>query len=441
MGGSTRNTTPQLESLANSPDGRSFSSCIASGIWTLPSSASILTGTYPSHNTVGIDGSTLPDRLPTVAERFSDVGYQTAGLSRNSHVSSATGLDTGFNRFKWIAASTLHSAAGPLTLGKYLVNIRRHSAGLTTDTAKHATPFIMNDVAKRWLRTLSNQEPYFLYLHYNEPHRPYVPPLPWQDLYTGEIDASADEAVNISMDVHHSLYERVAGGDPLTEHEQAALLAMYDAEVAYTDECIGRLFEFIQSLDGDTIFVVTADHGELFGEFGLLAHKLVLHDSLVNVPLVTHGLDGLALADNELIQHTDLMRTLLEVAGGDTTGMQGVDLREGPRKFAVAQRAPEDFKALTQHDPSFDRTRFHSPLVTCARTTTHKPLLSDEREELFALPDEREDVSEQSQSLFKPLRSELKDWLDTEGVPVEGVRDAEFDDAMRRQLSDLGYMG
>lgn len=456
MGGHDRDTTPRMAALADHPGGRAFSDGIAAGIWTLSSSASILTGTYPTHNTVGIDGSTLPPELPTVAERLRDAGYNTACLSRNSHVSEATDLSRGFDRFSWLAATTLVEVAGPTTLAKYLLNIRRHSAGFTPDTAKHATPFLMNDIAKRWLSDLAaddGESPFFHYLHYNEPHRPYVPPLPWQDRYTDEIDASASEAVDISMEIHHDMYERVASGDPLTDRERDALLATYDAEVAYTDECIGRLFGYVDSLDTDreTVFVVTADHGDLFGEQGVLAHKLLLHEGLVNVPCVVHSdgggtgdgerlTDRLSLADDDPVQHTDLMTTLVAVAGGDTDGMQGVDLREGPREFAVAQRAPAEFEDFTKHDPSFDASRYHGPTMTCARTKEYKFQTSDDGEELFALPDESRDVSDEYPEVADELREAIGGWLATEGVPVSEARDAAFDDAMRKQLSDLGYV-
>ena len=446
MGGHHRDTTPRLQHMAEV--GRSFSACIAAGIWTLPSSASILTGTYPSHNTVGIDGESIPSELPTVAERFSDAGYRTACLSRNGHLSGATGMDRGFDRFEWLAASTVLSAAGPRTLAKYVLNIRRHSAGFTTETAKHATPFLMNDIAKRWLDDLAGEEPFFCYLHYNEPHRPFVPPLPWQNRYIDEIDPTVEEAIDIAMDIHRDMHARVASGDPLTEREREALLAMYDAEVAYTDECIGRLHDRVRGLDTDreTLFLVTADHGEMLGDRGLLAHNLVVDDALVNVPLVATGLgaltdeDGLGLANDDLVQHTDLMRTLLEAGEADTDGIQGVDLRTGCREFAISQRSPTDFELYLEHDPSFETSRFHEGLLTGLRTEAHRYQRSEDRAELLVLPDEATDVSDAKPELAAELDKRLDEWLATEGAPVGEGRDAEFDEAMRRQLSDLGYV-
>lgn len=440
MGGHERDTTPRLQALADSSDGATSDECIAHSIWTLPSSASILTGTYPTHHTVGIDGSRLPDTVRTVPELFGDVGYRTACLSGNSYLSSATGLDRGFDRFQWLSSSTLLRAAGPLTLARYLLNVRRHSAGLTLDADRHSTPFLMNEIAKRWFRDFYREdEPFFFYLHYNEPHRPYYPPLPYLDRFTEDRPTSGREAAEVAVDVHENFVERVADGCDLSETEWASLLAMYDAEVAYTDEMVGRLVEFARSFDGETVFVITADHGELLGEYGLLAHRFVLHDAVINVPLVVHG-GEFDLEPDGLVQHVDVVQTLLARAGGDTAQLQGVDLDEDAREFAVAQRDPAEFDEFLEYNPDFDTSRFHESVLTALRTRQYKYQRSDDGTDLFELPDEETDVSDEQPDVCDDLDERLEMWLETDGRPVGASGQAEFTDAMRRQLSDLGYL-
>ncbi|WP_276257425.1 sulfatase [Haloglomus litoreum] len=440
LGGHHRDTTPRMQALADEPAGQDLSACFAHSQWTLGSSGSILTGTYPSHSRIGMEGDRVPDELTTVPELFRDVGYRTACLSRNSHVSAATGLDRGFDRFEWLAADTLLEAAGPRSLVKYALNIRRHSAGLTPDTAKHATPYLMNDIATRWLDDLADAEPFLFYLHYNEPHRPYYPPLPWLDRYTADLDITAREAADISMDIHRNLMKRVAAGCDLSDREMAALKAMYDAEVAYTDEMVGRLVEAVRErVPGDTVVVVTADHGELFGEHGLLSHRWVLDDALINVPTVVHGAD-LDVADDDLVQHVDLLQTLLARAGGDTAQLQGIDLDERERDYVVAQRSPMDFEGLLGADPDYDTSRFHSGLLTALRTREFKYQTSGERSELFALPNETIDATDEYPEMAEELAALTESWLADEGAPVGEAQHAEFDDAMRKQLADLGYL-
>jgi uncharacterized sulfatase len=387
-----------------------------------------------------MEGDRVPDELTTVPELFRDVGYRTACLSRNSHISTATGLDRGFDRFEWLAADTLLEAAGPRSLAKYALNVRRHSAGLTPDTAKHATPYLMNDIATRWLDDLADAEPFLFYLHYNEPHRPYYPPLPWLDRYTADLDITAQEAADISMDVHRNLMERVAAGCDLSDREMGALKAMYDAEVAYTDEMVGRLVDAVRErVSEDTVVVVTADHGELFGEHGLLSHRWVLDDALINVPTVVHGAD-LDVADDDLVQHVDILQTLLARAGGDVSQLQGIDLDDRERDYVVAQRSPMDFEGLLGADPEYDTSRFHSDLLTALRTREFKYQTSGERSELFALPDETTDAGDDYPEMAEELAALAESWLADEGAPVGEAQHAEFDDAMRKQLADLGYL-
>ncbi|MFC6865309.1 sulfatase [Halomicroarcula sp. GCM10025817] len=440
LDGYDRETTPELERIGR--DGHAFRNCIAHSLSTLPSTGAMMSGYPPSHNTVGVDGNRLPDSITTMPERFADAGYATACLSRNSYLSSATGLDKGFDRFQWLSSSTLHEAGiGPLL--SYALNLRTHSAGLSRDTAKHSSAYLMNEVAKDWLADFRrNDDPFFFYLHYNEPHRPYYPPRKYLERFTDDISMSGTEAAEFALDVHYNLEDVVANGCELTDDEWAALEAMYDAEIAYTDEMVGRLFDYIQSHgDRDTVVVITADHGELFGEYGLLSHSYVLHDAVTRVPLVVQGLDeDLAVDGDDTVQHLDVFRTLLNVAGGDPGDTIGVDLREETRDFAVSQRGPTDFDELLAHNPSFDTSRFHTETLTALRTPEFKYQRSSEKAELFALPDEDEDVSGDYPEERAALEEELGDWLDKYGQPVGDAEEGEFSDAVTRQLRDLGYM-
>lgn len=442
MGGHERDTTPRLAAIAERSDGRAFDRCFAHGIWTLASSAAILTGTAPSHNTVGMAGDALPESVPTVAELFGEVGYETACLSRNSYLSPGTGLDRGFDRFEWVDGSRLPTAVGLRTTLKYLLSLRRHSAGYTTDTAKHATPFVVNDVAKRWLRSFAgNREPFFLYLHYNEPHRPFYPPNVALDRFADDLPMAPREAAEFALSVHRNNFEHIADGVPFTDDEWRALEVMYDSEIAYTDECVGRLHEAVRDLDlGETIFVVTADHGEFLGEHGLLSHKYSVHDAVVNVPCVAAGLGDLAVDRDDVVQHADVVRTVLERAGARTDSLQGVDLRETGREFAVVQRHAEDFDEVLEHDPEFPVERFHASRLTALRTRDYKYLESADGSALYRPPDEETDLFEEEPDVRDDLAEKRRTWLETDGRPAAEGREAAFTDEMRDQLSDLGYI-
>ncbi|NLV06896.1 sulfatase [Haloarcula rubripromontorii] len=440
LDGYGRDTTPTLSRLGDS--GHAFTNCISHSKSTLPSSGAILTGYAPSKNTLGISGNVLPDTVPTIAERFGNLGYQTACLSRNSYVSNATGLDRGFDRFQWLSSSTIHQA-GPSTLLRYLLNIKKHSAGLTTDTAKHASPFLMNDMAKGWLDDFSNEsDPFFFYLHYNEPHRPYYPPLSHMDQYTDGFSQSPKNAAEFSLDLHYNLKKTIADGCDLTEDEWEMVRAMYDSEISYTDKMVGRLVDYIQSLPlGETIIVITADHGELFGEYGLLSHNFVLHDAVTRVPLVINGLDQELIVDNdELIQHSDVMATLLSMAGGEISDLVGLDLRTDHREIAVSQREPMTYDEILSYNPDFDTSQFHTGTLTALRTDEFKYLHGDDRDSLFKLPDEETDARDQYTDVYEDLSTEYDTWLENYGEPVTKGEKEQFSGAVQKQLRDLGYM-
>ncbi|MFC6964050.1 sulfatase-like hydrolase/transferase [Halocatena marina] len=171
-----RDTTPNLRRIANSDGGRSFSNCISHGIWTRSSIASILTGTWPSRHRAGMDSERIPAELKTVPELLRESGYHTAAISPNANLSSATDLDRGFDDFVWIDKSTLLKNINKSTILKNIINIRNHGGGMTRDTRRHNTGYMMGDMAKRRLRSFANSsEPFFLYLHFGDPHHPYYP--------------------------------------------------------------------------------------------------------------------------------------------------------------------------------------------------------------------------------------------------------------------------
>ncbi|MFB6139868.1 MAG: sulfatase [Halosimplex sp.] len=441
--GYERDTTPNLRRIADSADGRSFDACFAHGVWTLPSSASILTGTVPTRHDAGMESEAIPERMRTVPELFRELGYRTAGLSTNFHASGATDLDRGFDRFGWLSRDTLFDVVGARTLAKYLAGIRRHSAGFTTDTSKHSTGYLVTDVLKRWLRDLSDDQPFFLYAHYGDPHHEYYPPLPYHDRFLDDIPV--DRAREIVADHHDRINELIATGCELDEEAWTALKAMYDAEIAYTDELIGELFDRVRERWPDTVFVITADHGELFGEQGMLAHKVVTDDAVSRVPLVVHGLPALTEHSGELVQHVDVVRTLLADLGHRSTQLQGYDLREETRPFAVTQRGAKRYRknvdAFTEIEPAFDADRYHDGQLHALRTESFKYLSSDDGDALVRPPDEETDVSGKYPDVAERLRERLETWLETTGRPfTTDRREREYSGAVKRQMEDLGYL-
>jgi uncharacterized sulfatase len=447
MDGYHRQTTPEMASIAARERGQAFTDCIAHAMWSLPSDASILTGTHPSYHGTGLWNEVLPSEIPTVPERFSELGYQTAAVSQNAYCSESTGLDRGFDQFESVNKSNLLQSAGPRILLKFLTHLRSHSAGFTLSSGRHRSDYLALEVARRRLSALDESEdPFFMFVHTLGAHLPYVPPLSFRGEFTNDLDIGAEEAVDVAHELSSDHHAAIARGCSFTERERAALNATYDALVRSVDRYVGSLFEYVQRLDGPTVFVVTGDHGDLLGEHGVLGHKLSLHDGLVRVPMVVHGLPGLTAVDSDtLVQHADVMAALLAAAGAPASAradLVGRDPREETREYALSQRGSDTYEktveTVREHEPSADLDRFHPGLVHAVRSDDFKLVQSERGAELYRLPDEETDVLDANPSVASGHRSFLERERPEES-PRSG-RQREMSQATKDRLADLGYV-
>jgi choline-sulfatase len=243
--------TPNLDALAQR--GTRFERCDTAAPITLPSHATILTGLYPPRHGVRDNSTfTLADRFETVTESLAGAGFDTAAVVSAVVLGRRHGLAQGFR--------TYDDDLGPGHAGATRVGER--PAGATTDAAL---------AALRGLRP-----PYFLWVHYFDPHEEYAPPSPWPDGASGP----------------HRLY---------------------DAELAYLDHELGRL---LAALSRDTVVAVVGDHGEMLGDHGEISHGLLLGPGARRVPLLLAGPGVPAGATEPCLTRTaDVAPTLLQVAG------------------------------------------------------------------------------------------------------------------------------
>ncbi|MBB6644720.1 sulfatase [Halobellus ruber] len=438
--GYDRDTTPNLARIGE--EGAVFEECIAHSVATAASTASIVTGTYPSRHQVAMGEAVgeIPEELSTAAELFSAAGYHTGCVTTNPRV-SLVGADAGFDEFYDVSRSTLLQLSNLTTTVRFLTNLRSHSVGATTDSLAHSFSLILNDLARQWVESVPDDEPFFLYLHYNEPHRPYYPPLAWQDRFVDEIDASTTEAVEIAIDLHENATQYIADGLPLSDYEWEAVKAMYDAEIAYTDEMIGRLLEMIPSTADESAVVVTADHGELLGEQGLYGHLHTVIDPLIHIPAVASGIPGVSGRQSDIVQHADLMKTLLSAAGAETDQFDAaVNVASETREFAVSQERVVDYKAYTDRNPSFEVTGRPIGAINGLRTQNFKLVSHGSGSTLYRLPDEKHDISDEEHEQVERLRDALSEWRTRAGKPLtEPATEDDYDEATLERLADLGY--
>lgn len=232
--GSTAGLTPFLDSLA--AHGILFENAQTVAPITLPSHASMMTGLYPNKHEVRNNGMfVLGDDVETLAEVFSENGYATGAFISAQVLVARYGLDQGFDVYDDDLSQSRKAGHG-------VVPARRGNVTL--------------EAAKRWLETIPQDKPVFLWLHLYDPHAPYDPPGNFRARFPS---------------------------DP------------YAGEIAFTDAVVADLVATLDQsgrLD-DTVLTVLADHGEGLGEHGENTHGFLLHQATIHVPwiLTTPAID------------------------------------------------------------------------------------------------------------------------------------------------------
>lgn len=277
-------TTPVLEKV--SAEGVVFDSAYSTTPTTGPSHASLFTGLMPQTHGLRVNGERLETPRRTLAEHLAASGYQTAGIASSFVLSASFGFSRGFSHWN----DDLPFEGSKHQSGQWMNHTVR--AGFDR-RADHTT-----EVATQWLREFRDPgRPFFLFVHYFEPHGPYVPPEPWLEKFCGV--------------------------------ESEPMIPAYDAGLAFTDDEVGRFLRVLEDLGlaEDTLVVITADHGEGLMSHGAMAHGAHLYDEAVHIPLVFRWPAG--IQEGRRVQQPvglpDLAPTILELIGvGDlSTAMDG----------------------------------------------------------------------------------------------------------------------
>lgn len=260
--------TPELDKLATVS--RTFTQARSPIPLTLPSHASMLTGQYPLHHGSHDNGQPVKG-APTLAERLQSAGYRTGGFISAAVLHSRFGIARGFDRYDdgWIAGGSMQ--------------------GVMQRSCEE-----VNASAMGWLDE-SKESPTFLFVHYFEPHRDYVPPPPFAERFNG---------------------------DP------------YRGEIAYADHCAGLLLGHLADLDllHDALVIVTSDHGEGLGDHDEITHGLLAYESTQLVPLwikLPRSAEG--TVDDRFVSLVDLTPTVLAAVDLEPSEpLDGIDLLSRP---------------------------------------------------------------------------------------------------------------
>jgi len=377
--------TPNLDALARR--GVVFEQAASVAPFTLPAHCSIMTGMYPTYHGVRLNGNTaLGDEQTTLAEVFAAQGYQTGAFIGAFVLDGRWGLKQGFRYYD-----------DQFDLKKY-----KH---LDLGAIQKPGNQVM-DAALGWLEA-QKQNPFFAWIHLYDPHAPYEPPEPY-----------------------------------FSEYKQRGLTGLYDGEIAFMDEQIGRCVAWLgkNGLDKNTVLVLVGDHGEGLGSHGEGTHGYFIYDYVVHVPLLVIApfpeFQGKRISSQ--VGEVDVFPTLLELANSSspvkTHGRSLLPLIFRPGSGGESYAYSECLAPSLQFG--------WSPLYAL-RTGRYK-YIDAPRAELY---DIREDPDEQMNlyARYPDVARKMKTKLDrlmaetSENAPIP--QPANLDKETVERLSALGYIG
>jgi arylsulfatase A-like enzyme len=343
-------STPTFDLVAS--DGVRFAHAYAQEPQTNPNHSSLFTGQYPATHGVRIHPhQPLPAEPITLAELLQQHGYRTGAIQSWYSLDGAiSGLDRGFQTYRSVALRA--GTTEVLAPGEAEAAWRRgEDMREFIDGRADAT----TDAALSWLEDAARErsQPFFLWVHYMDPHDPYEPPSPYDELYAPRCAGCVDGSL--------ATLRRLDSGWRPTPAELERIHAAYDGEITFTDHEMSRLLSRLDALGltSRTLVVLTADHGEAFGEHDEWFHGIKLYQTTLHIPLIMR-LPGVipAGATVEVVARTiDIMPTVLDLADLPTPPrVEGRSLRpafEGrdtDEDVAIAEVADRRFNAVIERD-------------------------------------------------------------------------------------------
>jgi choline-sulfatase len=388
--------TPVLDRLAR--EGARFNNAFTVAPLTLPSHASILTGLYPpSHGVRENNNHRLPEELLTMAEHLAANGYRTGAVVSAYVLSSSFGIAQGFEYYTEPQDQNFRMP------GVDQIQLRE----ILEQRAEQTTSQALETIGKL---ADSRDQPFFLWVHYFDPHFSYDPPEPFASRYEG---------------------------DP------------YSGEIAYMDQEIGALLAGMNARGAlqNTLVAVTADHGESLGEHGETTHGLFVYGSTIRVPLILHrpGQVPAGQVFDNLVSVVDLAPTLLELIAAPVLP----SLRSLPGDGAAGGRS---FAPLFGSDGIVDRAPVYSESELPMRAYGWAPLqsLGDKTALFVAAPRpelyDRELDPAETVDQAASVPDETRDWQRRLAAALDRFPESpspagqKIDPDERERLLSLGYL-
>ncbi|HWP67334.1 MAG TPA: sulfatase [Candidatus Limnocylindria bacterium] len=398
--GYSRDTSPNIDALAAS--GATFLQAYSSSSWTVPSLATLLTSAQPAQHRTVLARSSLPETLPVLPELVKQAGYDTAVFIQSAYPLLTMGFARGFD--------------------------------LLEKPAVYKTPQILE-----WLRD-HRDRPFFLWVHYSEPHTPYYPSPRFDRFFVPE---GVKDRPDIPGYWKHEECRRRYTEDPETARLR---MGFYDARIRESDEKIGMILRQLDALDltRKTLVVLTADHGEEFFEHGGCDHGQTLYDEVLHIPLLIRhpALVPAGVRVPQQVRMMDIAPTVL-----DALELPIPDAFMGRSLLPLARESE-------RHDrPVLGGFLSNSERAVVIRHAGFKYVWSPQRsalrqndgrhvEELYDLrvdPHERHNLAPAGHPRLRSFRRKAERWVNHHAKTPPAPQ-VEFDPAVAARLRALGYL-
>lgn len=301
--GYTRDTSPELTRWASR--GITFDNARTPATWTLPAHITMFTGLWPSEHGARVNRR-YSGSQPTIAEHLADRGYTTGGFVANTGMCNEIyGVGRGFDTY--VEFPLNHEVRLDLVLynselGREVLHRLRKWGLPGTPTDIYPGQRNSSEItgwASDWLtvtdeRTAQGHRPYFLFLNFMDAHSPYVCKNDQTRTYSGDRPALDRREANPSY-----AWNKLRAAEAAPDDQKPALTADYDEARRLIsdlyDDCIrgmdAELGRFLDDLEArgkldNTWVVITADHGEAFGEHGSFGHGVCMYSEITHVPLI-----------------------------------------------------------------------------------------------------------------------------------------------------------
>ena len=412
--GYPRETTPFLAQLAaRSAD---FESALSASSHTNPAHTSIFTGLHlPQHKLLFNEQAGFSDSIRTMTQAYKDAGYRTLAFVS---VPFLDVLKRGFDVFD-----------------------------STRGTAPYANAKLIVDRALEWFRGPYGRENAFVWLHFYDAHIPYQAPEAWaQRMRLKDSDEERELTRYWTQEQHKT---------PFSERRRQKILnknQAYDAELAYLDEQLRRLYEGIDRLEllPGSLWVIVSDHGEGLGSHRYLGHGRYIFQEQLRIPLLIHHPDGGLETGRfeDVVTQVDLYPTLLEVIGASprdqVVPVHGTSLL--PLLEGRVDRLP-DRTAFAQRRKKFDHRasrRWEEGPIYALQDARHKYVVhsfgDDEFFDLVRDPYELENLAGRGTRTEEEWRARTRTFYDALSAESEAVEERGLTEKHREALRALGYI-